>query len=100
MSDKDNDLVSVLARIASAFEGMNEELRKAGNRYWPEPKPQREAIVSRIQNEEDKAKENLGIGDDRPIKEWLNDLGDEEDDDGGSQDRHKCEGIPIVDGCR
>ena len=68
-------------KIASALEGIHGELRKAGNRYWPEPRPQREAVLSRIPNEEDKAKESLGI-DGKPIKEWLADLDIPEEDDG------------------
>ena len=71
-------LVLSFERLAIAMEGVRDEFRKAGSRYWPEPKPQREPVVSRIENEEDRAKKNLGV-DERPIMEWL-ELDDTEDD--------------------
>lgn len=74
------DSQNALDRIAAAFEGIYDELRKAGNRYWPEPKLQRESKVTHVPNEEDKARESLGI-DERPIDQWLEDLGDPEGDD-------------------
>ncbi len=77
--DRDERLVVCFERIASAFEGIHDELKHAGTRYWPTAKPQREPVVSRIPNEEDKAKESLGI-DGKPINEWLSDLDTEEDD--------------------
>ena len=52
-------LVLSFERLAIAMEGVRDEFRKAGSRYWPEPKPQREPVVSRIENEEDRAKKNL-----------------------------------------
>ena len=79
---QDERFVLACEAIAEGLKGIHEELRKAGNRYWPEPKPQRESIVSRIPNEEDKAKESLGL-DGKPLTAWLT-LEDEDDEDDGA----------------
>ena len=73
-------LVLAFTQIAKALEGLHDELRKAGTRYWPQPKPQREVVVSRIENDEDRAKKSLGE-DGKEINEWLDDLGDPEGED-------------------
>ena len=71
--------------IGKALEGIHDELKRAGSKYWPEPKEQKEAIVTRIPNAEDETRRNLGV-DDSPIKEriergdWL-DIGPTEDED-------------------
>jgi hypothetical protein len=67
------------SRIADALEGLNGQVKSAGNRYWPEPREPKEAVVSRIPTEEDKAKENQGMLDESiPIDAWL-DLGNPEE---------------------
>ena len=65
--------------IAKSLEGLNESAKRAGTRYWPEFKQPREAVISRIPNEEDKIKEAQGASD-KPITEWLGELGEPEDD--------------------
>jgi hypothetical protein len=87
--EQDERLVVAFSRIASALEGFHEEVRKAGKRYWPEPGQQKESVVSHVPTEEDKIKERQGSGDDRPIKEWLSDLGDPEGDAGIVGDRSR-----------
>ena len=69
-------------KIAKALEGLHEEARKSGKRFWPEPGQQKEAVLSRVPTEEDKIKELQGSGDDIPINQWLEDLGDPEGDAG------------------
>ena len=86
MNQKQSErLVLAWEAIAKALEGLRDEAKKAGERYWPEQREQKESIVTRIPNTEDEAKRNLGFSD-APIKDriergdWL-DLGPVEDDD-------------------
>jgi hypothetical protein len=71
-------LAFAFERIATALESFNEEFRQAGTRYWPRPGQQKEAVLSRVPTEEDKIRERQGLADDRPIKDWLEELGDPE----------------------
>ena len=73
-------LVDAWERIAKAIEGLRNEAKKAGERYWPEHREQREAIVSRIPTAEDEAKRNLGLTN-QPIEEWLTDLDTPDEDE-------------------
>jgi hypothetical protein len=79
MTKEQNDrLVVAWELIAKSLEGLHEEVRKAGKRYWPEPGQQRESVLTRVETEEDRAKKNLGLADESiPINEWL-DIGDPE----------------------
>ena len=75
-----NRLVVSFERIGIALEGLHEEAKRAGKRFWPEPGQQREAVLTRVETEEDRAKKRLGLADESiPINEWL-DLGDPESD--------------------
>jgi hypothetical protein len=75
-----NRLVVSFERIGIALEGLHEEAKRAGKRFWPEPGQQREAVLTRVETEEDRAKKRLGLADESiTIKEWL-DLGDPESD--------------------
>jgi len=73
-------LVVAFESIGESLKGLNESVKRAGNRYWPEPKGPREAILSRVETDEDRAKKSLGESD-QPINEWLTDLGDPEEGD-------------------
>ena len=75
-------LAASFDKIAVALEGLHEEARKAGKRYWPEPGQQKEAIISHVPTEEDRIRERQGIDEGKPIDEWLSDLGDPEGDAG------------------
>jgi hypothetical protein len=75
-------LAAAFDTIASALEGLHEEAKRAGKRYWPEPGQQKEVVVSRVPTEEDKIRERQGAGDTIPIDQWLDDLGDPEGDAG------------------
>jgi len=66
--------------IAKSLECLNEAAKRAGTRYWPEPGPQKEVIISRVQTEEDKAKERRGDIN-IPIEQWLTNLRQTDDDD-------------------
>jgi hypothetical protein len=79
MTKEQNDrLVVAWELIAKSLEGLHEEVRKAGKRYWPEPGQQRESVLTRVETEEDRAKKNLGLADESiSINEWL-DIGDPE----------------------
>lgn len=72
-------LVVTFESIGKSLEGLHEEAKRAGSRYWPEPREPREAIVTRIPTEEDKAKENQGrIDESVSIDDWL-DFGNPEE---------------------
>ena len=45
-------------------------VKRAGNRYWPEPKGPREVVLSRVETDEDRAKKALGESDES-INDWL-----------------------------
>lgn len=79
-------LVLAWERLAVALGDLRDEARKAGERFWPQPKPQREVVVSRVENEEDRANKALGIDDSKTIEQWL-DLGPTEEDDGAIGER-------------
>ena len=78
--DQNDRLVLAFVDIAAALKGLHEEIARAGKRYWPEPGQQREPVLSRVPNEEDEARRNLGISD-GPIEDWiaLPDDGDEDE---------------------
>lgn len=62
-------------KIAKALTGLHDiEKRKFGKLYPKRPK-QRDAIVTRAFNEDDRIKEAHGASD-RPIDEWIGDLGE------------------------
>lgn len=79
-------LVLAWERLAVALGDLRDEARKAGERFWPQPKPQREVVVSRVENEEDRANKALGIDDSKTIEQWL-DIGPTEEDDGAIGER-------------
>jgi hypothetical protein len=80
MTKEQNErLVIAFEKIAEGMTGIHEEIIRAGKRYWPEPGQQREAVLSRVPNEEDEARKRLGISD-GPIEDWL-DLGDPESEE-------------------
>jgi hypothetical protein len=70
-------LVVAFEKIAKALGGLHEESKRAGARFWPEPKQQKEAVWSRVETDEDRAKKSLGASD-KPIEDWLTDIGDPE----------------------
>jgi hypothetical protein len=72
-------LVVSFESIAKSLEGLNEESKKAGTRYWPKPGKAREIIVGGIPTEEDRIKERQGYG--VPISEWLTNVPNDDDDE-------------------
>lgn len=72
MTEEQNErLVLAFERIASSLEGMHEEAKQAGSRYWPNPKQQREAIVSRVEPDDERARRMQGARR-RTIEEVIN----------------------------
>jgi hypothetical protein len=47
-------LLVSLERIASAFEGLHEEAKRAGAFYWPQKQVQKEAIVTRVETDDER----------------------------------------------
>ena len=68
--DQNDRIVVAFELIAKSLGGLHEEVARAGKRYWPAPGEQREPVLSRVPNEEDEARRNLGISD-GPIEDWL-----------------------------
>jgi len=80
IKSQEERLIAAWEAVGKALEGLKDEARKAGARYWPEPKEQKESILTRVPNAEDKARESLGISD-GPIEDWIaiSDDGDEDE---------------------
>jgi hypothetical protein len=80
-------LISSFDKISLALEGLHEEVKKAGTRYWPQPGPQRQTIVSHVLTEEEKIKERQGHG--KSVQEWLTNFGDHDEEEGIVGDRSR-----------
>jgi hypothetical protein len=70
--------ISSFEKIAAAMEGLNETYRRHLEKLYPEPKPYREAVVTRVQTAEDKIREAHGAGV-QPLDQWLSEVQDEEE---------------------
>jgi hypothetical protein len=64
-------------RYATALEGLNDTYRRHLEKLYPERPQRREAVVTRVQTEEDRIREAHGASN-RPLEEWLSDVEDEE----------------------
>jgi hypothetical protein len=64
--------------IASSLKGLHEELRRAGYRYWAQPREQKEAVVSRVESDDERSRRNQGARR-RTIEEVIDPNADEED---------------------
>lgn len=53
-------LVLAFERIAIAMEGIRDEAKRAGAIYWPQKQVQKEAIVTRVEAEDDREKKMQG----------------------------------------
>ena len=71
-------LVVAFEKIAESLAGINETRQKEYKRDSPESRQYREAIVTRVPTEDDRAKEEQGASD-TPILDWLTDIRDNED---------------------
>jgi hypothetical protein len=47
-------IVIAYERIALALEGLRDEAKKAGAIYWPLPKEQREAVLTRVETDQER----------------------------------------------
>jgi len=97
--DQDERLVVAYELIGKALEGLHEAITRAGKRYWPEPREQREVISTHILTEEEKIRERQGHN--KPIEEWLTNL-PEDDEPIGERTRqwyadHPPEKAKVVD---
>ena len=58
--DQSERFVQAFERIASALEGIYGEAKQAGTRHWPEQRIQREAVVSRVESDEQRELKQQG----------------------------------------
>ena len=77
----DDRLIELLTRFVTAFEtianaakGTHEEATRISHRLWPDRTQTREAKITRVPTAEDKAREEQGATDTRPIREWASDI--------------------------
>ena len=77
----DDRLIELVARFVTAFEtianvakGTYEEANRISHRVWPERTEIRQAKLTRVPTAEDKAREEQGATDTRPINEWASDI--------------------------
>lgn len=75
--EREERILAAFERIAAALAGINETKRHEFARRWPEPRERREAVVTRIPNEDDLIREAHGASDES-LAEWLNPPVDEE----------------------
>lgn len=67
-------------RIAAALEGLNETYRRAFERQYPQRKEVRDAVITRVPNEEDRLREAQGGSEARTLADWLSEVEDEEEE--------------------
>jgi hypothetical protein len=73
--DQEERLVVAFEQIATALRGIHDTEEKQFGKQWPERKEVRQAVYSRIPNEEDRIREEQGAGDSsQPIEDWYSDL--------------------------
>ena len=82
----EQQIIQLLGRLVDAFEtiaasakGTHEETKRVTHRLWPERTQTRDAVVTRVLTAEDRAREEQGATDTRPIREWSTSFGDEPD---------------------
>ena len=66
-------------KLALALEGLNETYRRQYASQYPERREVREAVVTRVQSEEDRIREAQGASS-RPLSAWLSEVEDEEEE--------------------
>lgn len=65
-------------KIAAALEGMDETYRRHLDKLYPERREVREALITRVPNEEDRLREAQGSSG-QPLDQWLSEVEDEEE---------------------
>jgi hypothetical protein len=58
--DEFERLVVSFESIAESLKGLHEEAKRAGIRFWPGPKEQKQAVVSKVESDDERAKRNQG----------------------------------------
>lgn len=77
-AEQEERLVASWEAIAQGLGSLNETARSAIAKQWPEAKPVREAVISRIPTPEDKIKTQTG-NTDGSVSEWLSEFDEEEE---------------------
>lgn len=68
--NQEERIVSAFEQIATALTGIYDTQEKQFAKQWPERKEAREAVYSRVPNEEDIIREQLGASNES-LEEWL-----------------------------
>ena len=58
--EQEERLVLAWEGISTALKGIRDELRRAGNRFWPQPKEQKQAVVSRVESDAEREQKLQG----------------------------------------
>jgi hypothetical protein len=66
-------------KIGAALEGLNETYKRHLEKLYPERPERREAVVTRVQTEEDRIREAQGASG-QPLGDWLSEVDDEEEE--------------------
>jgi hypothetical protein len=64
-------------KMATAMEGLSETYRRHIENLYPKHREYREAVVTRVQTEEDRIREAHGASNE-PLEDWLGEVEDEE----------------------
>ncbi len=79
--DQINRLIGAWEGIGKALEGLHDEVSRAGKRYWPEPGPKRDTIITSVVTEEDQRAERRRQEEKIPIEDWLKNFRDPDESD-------------------
>lgn len=58
--DQEERIVLAFERLATALRDLHDEVRRAGKRYWPQPKEQKEPVLSRVEVDEERDRKRQG----------------------------------------
>ena len=78
--DQEERIVVSFEKIAVALEGLHDEAKRAGLRFWPQQREQREAIVTRVESDRDRELRLQGARR-RSISEITDPVAEEQEED-------------------
>jgi hypothetical protein len=58
--EQEERLVAACEEIGKALSGLREEAKRAGARYWPQQREQRETVLTRVETDEEREKKMQG----------------------------------------
>lgn len=78
--EQEERLVSAYEGIGKALAGLHEEAKRAGEKLWPDQKPQRETIVTRVETDDERELKLQGVRR-RTVAEVIDPNAEEDEDE-------------------